>query len=65
MNYADKLGVPYVVFLGDDEIKQDKVSLKDMRSGEQELIPTGEAVGRIVAAMGASDAATPILDKGE
>ncbi len=65
MNYADKLGVPYVVFLGDDEIKQDKVSLKDMRSGEQELIPTGEAVGKIVAAMGASDAATPILDKGE
>ena len=65
MNYADKLGVPYVIFLGDDEIKQDKVSLKDMRSGEQELIPTGDAVGRIVAAMGASDAATPILDKGE
>ena len=35
----------------------------DQRTGE--LIPTGEAVGRIVAAMGASDAATPILDKGE
>ena len=65
MNYADKLGVPYVVFLGDDEIKQDKVSLKDMRSGEQELIPTGEAVGRIVVAMGANDAEAPILDKGE
>ena len=65
MNYADKLGVPYVIFLGDDEIKQDKVSLKDMRSGEQELLPTGEAVGRIVAAMGANDAEAPILDKGE
>ena len=65
MNYADKLGVPYVIFLGDDEIKQDKVSLKDMRSGEQELIPTGEAVGRIVVAMGANDAEAPILDKGE
>ena len=65
MNYADKLGVPYVVFLGDDEIKQDKVSLKDMRSGEQELIPTAQAVEKIAAAMGASGAATPILDKGE
>ena len=65
MNYADKLGVPYVIFLGDDEIKQDKVSLKDMRSGEQVLLPTGEAVGRIVAAMGADDAEAPILDKGE
>ena len=65
MNYADKLGVPYVIFLGEDEIKQDKVSLKDMRTGEQELIPTAEAVGKIVAAMGASDSETPILDKGE
>ena len=65
MNYADKLGVPYVIFLGDDEIKQDKVSLKDMHSGEQILLPTGEAVEKIIAAMGSSDAATPILDKGE
>ena len=51
--------------LGDDEIAQGKVSLKDMRSGEQELIPTGEAVGKIVSAMGANDAEAPILDKGE
>ena len=65
MNYADKLGVPYVIFLGDDEIKQDKVSLKDMHSGEQILLPTGEAVEKIIAAMSSSDAATPILDKGE
>ena len=64
MNYADKLGVPYVVFLGDDEINQDKVSLKDMRYGEQELIPTGEAVGKIVAAITAKSGETPILDKG-
>ncbi|MEY8402164.1 histidine--tRNA ligase [Oscillospiraceae bacterium 44-34] len=62
MNYADKLGVPYVMFLGEDEIKQDKVSLKDMRSGEQVLLPTGEAVGKIVAAMGADDAEAPILE---
>ena len=65
MNYADKLGVPYVVFLGDDEIKQDKVSLKDMRSGEQVLLPTGEAVGKIVTATTAKSGETPILDKGE
>ena len=65
MNYADKLGVPYVIFLGDDEIKQDKVSLKDMRSGEQELLPTAEAVDKIVAAATAKSGETPILDKGE
>lgn len=65
MNYADKLGVPYVIFLGEDEIKQDKVSLKDMRSGEQELLPTGEAAEQIIAAISAGDGETPILDKGE
>lgn len=65
MNYADKLGVPYVIFLGDDEIKQDKVSLKDMRSGAQELLPTAEAVEKIVAVISAKSGETPILDKGE
>ncbi|NBI67067.1 histidine--tRNA ligase [Pseudoflavonifractor sp. 60] len=65
MNYADKLGVPYVIFLGDDEIKQGKVSLKDMRSGDQELLPTTEAVEKIVDIMGANGGETPILDKGE
>ena len=64
MNYADKLGVPYVIFLGDDEIKQGKVSLKDMRSGEQELIPTGEAVGKIVSAMAPTTPRPPSWTKG-
>ena len=34
MSYADKLGVPFAVLLGDDEISAGKCSLKDMRSGE-------------------------------
>ena len=33
MSYADKLGVPYVVFLGEDEVRQGAVSVKDMISG--------------------------------
>ena len=65
MSYADKLGVPYVIFLGEDEIKQNKVSLKDMRSGEQRLLSEGEAIAEIVKMQGADDALTPILDKGE
>ena len=39
MNYADKLGVPYVVFLGDDEIAAGLVACKDMTSGEQTQVP--------------------------
>ena len=35
MNYADKIGVPYVVFLGEDEVKEGVVACKDMKTGEQ------------------------------
>ena len=35
MSYADKLKVPYVVFLGEDEIKEGKVTVKDMVTGKQ------------------------------
>ena len=35
MNYADKTGVPYVVFLGEDEVKNNVIACKDMTSGEQ------------------------------
>jgi len=63
MAYADKLGVPYVIFLGEDEIKQGKVALKDMRSGEQKLLSQEEAAAEIVRMQGRDDAITPILDK--
>ena len=50
MNYADKLGIPYVVFLGEDEIAAGVVACKDMASGEQTNAPlrrdTGPDSGR-------------------
>jgi histidyl-tRNA synthetase len=36
---ADKLGVEYVLILGGDEISQNKVCLRDMKRGTQELLP--------------------------
>ena len=48
MSYADKLRVPYVVLLGEDEITEGVVSLKDMQSGEQLKLSAGEAAARIV-----------------
>ncbi|HEX9060683.1 MAG TPA: histidine--tRNA ligase [Clostridia bacterium] len=33
--YADKLGIPYVVVIGEDEIKEGVLKLKDMSTGEQ------------------------------
>ena len=49
MNYADKLGVPYVVFLGEDEIAEGVLSVKDMRSGEQQKLSPAEAAALIRA----------------
>ena len=43
MTYADRVGVPYVLFLGDDEIARGAVSVKDMATGEQVTLPTAEA----------------------
>lgn len=33
--YADKLNIPFVIFLGEDEIQQELVTVKDMASGQQ------------------------------
>ena len=62
MTYADRLGVPYILLLGEDEITQGKVSLKNMATGEQELLPAGEAIGRILHTLGADEAAAPIRE---
>ncbi|GFZ34051.1 histidine--tRNA ligase [Clostridium zeae] len=35
MNYANKLGIPYVILIGDDEIKDNVLTVKSMLSGEQ------------------------------
>ena len=43
MTYADRIGVPYAVLLGEDEIAQGKCSVKDMRSGEQVTVTAEEA----------------------
>ena len=44
MSYCDKLGVPYAVLLGEDEIASGKCSVKDMRSGEQVTVTPEEAI---------------------
>ena len=54
MSYADKLGVPYAVLLGEDEIAQGKCSVKDMRSGEQVTVTPAEAAEHIKAGLASS-----------
>ena len=44
---TDKLGVPFVVFLGEDEIQEEVVSCKDMVSGEQTKLDFSSTVTRV------------------
>ena len=62
MSYADKLGVPFAAFLGEDEIKQGKVSLKDMNSGEQKLLDLDQAADAVLAALEMGRNAPPIQE---
>ena len=43
MSYADKIQVPYVVLVGEDEINEGVLSVKDMVSGEQKKLSPAEA----------------------
>ena len=38
MKYADKLQIPYVIVIGEDEINSKEIKLKNMETGEEELI---------------------------
>ena len=63
MNYADKLGVPFALFLGDDEIAANVVTVKNMKTGEQVKVSTQEAIERISAYVAQQSANAPILEK--
>jgi histidyl-tRNA synthetase len=47
MKYANRLGVPYVIVIGSDEIEKESVTLKNMESGEQELVPLDSITSKI------------------
>ena len=63
MNYADKLGIPYVVFLGEDEIRDGIVACKDMESGEQTNLPYEATLSRIRDGIARRNAGHVILEK--
>ncbi len=44
MSYADKIAVPYVIFMGEDEIAQNVIAMKDMQSGEQTKTSLAQAL---------------------
>ena len=44
MSYADSNNIPFVALVGENEMKEGKITLKDMKSGEQELVDIEEIV---------------------
>ena len=64
MSYADKLKVPYVVFLGEDEISKGVVKVKDMVTGDQTEMTPEEAISAIGGKLAEMNGLTPIKEKG-
>ena len=53
MSYADKLGVPYAVLLGEDEIAEGVCSVKNMITGEQVKLSPEKAAQYILDGLSA------------
>ncbi|KXK00918.1 MAG: histidyl-tRNA synthetase [Acidobacteria bacterium OLB17] len=51
LKYADSLKVPYVCVLGESELAEGKVTLKDLRTGEQESLERENAIKKLGAAI--------------
>jgi histidyl-tRNA synthetase len=47
LDYANRMKIPYVLFVGEDELKKKKYKLKDMNSGKEELLDVKGVVKRV------------------
>ena len=47
LNYANKEEIPYVIIIGDEELKENKIILKDMKNGTQSKIRIDEIISNI------------------
>ena len=45
MKYADKRGIPYVVIIGESELQENMLSIKNLQTGEQQKIAAAELLG--------------------
>ena len=47
MKYADRLGIKYTIVIGEEERQEEKVTLKNMETGEQEKLTIEQAIEKI------------------
>ena len=62
MGYADKLAVPFAVLIGEDEIREGLLSVKDMATGEQVKLSPDEAAAYIAGRVAAKNAGAVIKE---
>jgi len=61
VGYADKLSIPYAIFLGEDEINAGVVACKDMATGEQTKLDAAATIYRIKAGLAQREQGAVIL----
>ena len=60
MSYADKIGTPFTVLLGEDELAEGVLTVKNMETGEQRKLTDEEAAAWIWETVKRKNAAAPI-----
>lgn len=51
MKRADRVGAAHVLLLGEDEIDHNTVTVKDMATGQQEVVPRADVAARLAASL--------------
>lgn len=47
LEYANSLGIPFVIFVGKKELEENKLKLRDMESGKEEMLEIDEIIKRL------------------
>ena len=47
LEYASSMGIPNALIIGEDEIKQGKVLLRNMQSGDQQLMTVKDVIKKL------------------
>jgi histidyl-tRNA synthetase len=63
MSYCSKLGIPFAILLGEDEIAENKLSVKNFATGEQVTVSPEEAIDLIRRELAVRAEHTVIQDK--
>jgi histidyl-tRNA synthetase len=49
LKYADRKGIPYVIVIGPDEVKDKVIGLKNLKTGKQESLPLDQVIKRLAS----------------